>query len=475
MTGVTRRSMLKALAVAGLGAGTSALAACAGAPAPAAPADTAAQPTQAQAQPQAPQQKITLEVWTAWTEEAATNIEKILENFSNSQDAVTAKHVVTTDLAQKLLAAVAAGNPPGAAIVFGANNGYSLAAENAILAIEDIGDADQITTLKEWMHPALWDLGVYDGKFYFASMWNQCYGIFFNKTQVIEAGLDPDEAPATLDDLVAVWDALTQYDSAGNITRWGGDQAWFNMIAACYLATLTDKDGLKITCNEEPGVEAMQWIVDRWTRVGATKIQEFSASLAGAGGRSAALNPFLTGKISTTWTGPWEYNSILKFAPEDFEWGVWPIPKATGIDQWALYTYGDGFIIPKGCPDPKAAWDIVSTMTGATGDRDVYTQLFEVWQCVNGPVSQQMADWPRFREKVIGVCQGYEDIFLRHLFNADYYLFPPKIPTANAYLSLLSAEGEKARLGQKTAQEALDAVQQQAQKELDDWRAKRGS
>lgn len=466
MIRMTRRQVLSGAATLGLGTvGIAFLGGCAASPSPAAGA-TQEEVTQPAAT--APE-KVTLEVWTAWTEEAATNIEKLLENYSNSQDEVTAKHVVTTDMAQKLLAAVAAGNPPGAAIVFGANNAYTLASENAILALEDVGDANQVTTLKDYMHPAIWDLGEYNGKFYFASMWNQCYGIFFNKTQVLEAGVDPESPPATLDELADVWDALTQYDSDGNITRWGGDQTWFQMIQAIYLGTLTNSEGTEITADTEENLRALEWIVDRWEKIGPNRIQEFQASLSGAGGRSANLNPFLTGQISTTWTGPWEYNSITKYAPEGFEWGVWPVPKASGIDKWSIYTYGDGFIIPKGCPNPQAAWDIVSTMTGATGDRDVYTQLFEVWLCVNGPVSEEMADWPRFRENVIGVCDGYEEIFMKHLFHSDYYLFPPKIPTSNSYLSVLGAETEKARLGQKSAKEALVTVQEQAQKELDDW------
>ena len=471
MRAFKRRAVLKAVpAVGAMAASLVTLGSCA----PAAPAATQPASQAAGAAQPTPKEKIVLEVWTAWTEDAATNIEKIFENYSNSQDKVIAKHVVTTDLAQKLLAAVAAGKPPGAAIVFGANNAYTLASENAIIALEDVGNPDQIKTLKEWMHPAIWDLGVYEGKFYFASMWNQCYGIFYNKKHVVEAGLDPEKAPETLDDLAQVWDALTQYDANGNIIRWGGDQTWFQQIQACYLGTLTTPDGSKITADTEENLRALQWIVDRWQKIGPEKIQQFYASLAGATEASAAMDPFLTGKLSTRWTGPWEYNTITKFAPEGFEYGVWPIPKAPGVDKWAIYTYGDGFIIPKGCPAPEAAWDIVSTMTGATGDRDVYTQLFEVWLCVNGPVSREMEEWPRFKEKVIASCPGYQEIFLRHLFNSDYYLFPPKIPTSNQYLSLLGAETEKARLGQKTAKEALQTVQEQAQKELDEWRKQRG-
>ena len=58
-------------------------------------------------------------------------------------------------------------------------------------------------------------------------------------------------------------------------------------------------------------------------------------------------------------------------------------------------------------------------MTGATGDRDVYTNLFMIWQCVNGPVSPAMADWPKFKTEVIGKCPGYQEVFLKDLFDSE--------------------------------------------------------
>ena len=68
-------------------------------------------------------------------------------------------------------------------------------------------------------------------------------------------------------------------------------------------------------------------------------------------------------------------------------------------------------------------------------------------------------------------CPGYGDIFLADLYDSDQYLFPPKIPTSNSYQSLMNSEVEQVRLGEKGAQEALDAVTVAAQKELDTWLA----
>ena len=153
---------------------------------------------------------------------------------------------------------------------------------------------------------------------------------------------------------------------------------------------------------------------------------------------------------------------------------VWPFPKPASADKRGMYTYGDGFIIPKGSPAPEAAWEIISTMTRATGDRDVYTNLFTTWQCVNGPVSNQMITHPSFKEQVINKCPGYEQVFLDDLLNSEQYLYPPKIPTSASYQDLMDAEWEKVRLGEKQPKEALDFVQEQAQNELNTWLAQNG-
>jgi len=465
---VSRREFLK---LAALGAAGAALAACAPAPPPAAAPALEAKPVPA-APAKAP---IKLDVWTGWTEDAAKNIEKILDGYNQSQNRVVAQHVVVPEaMTQKLLAAIAAGSPPGTAVIFGANIAYQLAAQKALLALDEIGKPDQVKVLKDWMAPPIWELGMYEGKYYYASMWNQCWGVFVNTKIAKQQGVDPAKPPQSLQELDAVWEKLTIYDKNNNIDVLGGDLTWAAMVMGRFLGQYVSTDGRKITANHVNNVKALDWVANRWKRVGAKKMQDFYASLQGRGERSAGMDPFLSGLRATVVTGPWHFNTLRNFKPKDFEFTVWPLPGPAGETKKGMYTYGDGWIITKGSPDPAAAWDIISAMTGATGNRDVYTSLFTTWLCVNGPVSKQMMDWPKFKTEVIGACPGYQEIFLPDLFQSDYYLYPPKIPTSDSYLSLMNTEWEKVRLGQKGTQEALDFVTTQAQKELDDWRSKAG-
>lgn len=411
-----------------------------------------------------------IDVWTGWTEDAATNIEKILDGYNKSQEQVVAKHVVVPDsMTQKLLAAISAGNPPTTAVVFGASIAYQLAAQKGLQALDDVGKPDQVDTLKKWMDPAIWDLGVYEGKFYYASMWNQCMGVFVNTKMCEEQGVDPNQPPQTLEELDAVWEQLTTYDANGNIDVLGGDFNWVAMVMGRFLGQFVSEDGTQITANHENNARALEWTANRWEKFGIQKMQDWNASLAGRGERSAGQDPFLSGLRATLVTGPWQYNTLKNFKPEGFEYTVWPLPSPQGQDQKGMHTYGDGWIIPAGAKESAAGWEIISTMTGATGNRDVYTSLFTTWQCVNGPVSKSMEEYPKFQTEVSGQCPGYEEVFLADLYEADYYLYPPKIPTSNSYVDLMGAEWEKVRLGQKGIAEALDSVQEQAQNELDTW------
>jgi len=417
-----------------------------------------------------------LEVWTGWTEEAAKQIEKILDAYNKSQNKVEAKHVVVPEaMTQKLLAAISAGSPPGTAVVFGASIAYQLAAQSALLALDETGKPDQVQALKKWMLPAIWDLGTYEGKFYYASMWNQCLGVFVNTKICEKQGVDPSKPPATLEELDGVYDKLTILDDKGNIDVLGGDFTWSSMVLGRFLGQYVSEDGKQITANHPNNLKALEWLAGRWQKIGPQKLQDFYSSLQGRGERSAGNDPFLSGLRATYVTGPWHYNTIKHYKPEGFEYTVWPYPGPAGQTKKGMYTYGDGWIIPKGSKDPGAAWEVIGTMTGATGDKDVYTTLFTSWQCVNGPVSEQILEWPKFKSEVTGQCPGYDTIFLEDLFRSDQYLFPPKVPTADSYMSMMDAEWEKVRLGQKGAKEALDFVREQAQKELDDWYANKGS
>ena len=240
---ITRRHFLKGAA---WGASGLLLAACAP---PATSTPAAMEETEVMAEP------VDIDVWTGWTEGAADKIEQILNGYNDSQDMVRAHHVVvpggSSSMMQKLLAGIAANEGPSTAVVFGADKAYQLAANNALLALDDLGHPDQVQILRDWMHPAIWDLGEYEGSFYYASMWNQSIGTFVNLDLAEAAGVDVDSPPQTLEEQIDVWEQLTTYDDRGNIDVLGGDFNWNSMILGRFHGQFI-QDGTTITANHQP-------------------------------------------------------------------------------------------------------------------------------------------------------------------------------------------------------------------------------
>jgi ABC-type glycerol-3-phosphate transport system substrate-binding protein len=121
--------------------------------------------------------QVPAQVWTGWTEKAAKKVDRVISVFNDSQDKVNARHVVVPgDMSQKLLAAINAGKPPEAAIVFGAGLAYQLAARGALLAFDDVGDPNELEALHTWMTPAMLDMAQYDGQDFYLPIWSQCWG-----------------------------------------------------------------------------------------------------------------------------------------------------------------------------------------------------------------------------------------------------------------------------------------------------------
>jgi multiple sugar transport system substrate-binding protein len=414
--------------------------------------------------------RVPAQVWTGWTEDAAKRIERVVGEFNDSQDKVDARHVVVPgDISQKLLAAINAGKPPEAAIVFGAGIAYQLAARGALLAFDDVGDQNELDALRTWMTPAMRDLAQYDGRDFYLPIWSQCWGTFVNTDMARKRGVDPDSPPQTLDELDEAWEKLTVYDENGDIDILGGDTTDLYLTTARHLGRFVTEDGKTITANDANNIKAAQWMDSRWQRVGRKKLQRYYASLQGRGERSASLDPFLAGLTATTTTGPWEFGNIVDYAPDGFNYTVWPFPRPAGVDKTGTYTYGDGFVLPKKSQSPQAGWEIARWLSGATGDEALYSGLFSSWLCVNSPTSEEVLDWQTFQDDVIAKCPGYDTVFLEDMFNSDYYVFPPKIPTSLSYYSLLQAEWEKVIAGRRPLQEAFDDVTERAQAELDRW------
>lgn len=84
---------------------------------------------------------------------------------------------------------------------------------------------------------------------------------------------------------------------------------------------------------------------------------------------SSSADPFVTEKIATKWTGPWEIPYLNNIPGRNFEYDYYE-PPVPDDHQGPIYTYADpkNIVIFNTCSNPQAAWEFVKTIVDKEGD-----------------------------------------------------------------------------------------------------------
>lgn len=109
-----------------------------------------------------------------------------------------------------------------------------------------------------------------DGRYYALPTAVRSLALFWNKALFRQAGLNPDQPPATLDAFVEMARRLTQRDGQGNLTIAGStidpsgqDHHWWReVLVRQFGGTPYSADNRRVTYNSEQGAAAMSWYTD---------------------------------------------------------------------------------------------------------------------------------------------------------------------------------------------------------------------
>jgi sn-glycerol 3-phosphate transport system substrate-binding protein len=232
-------------------------------------------------------------------------------------------------------------------------------------------DADLIEPFDAYLTPA--EKKTWIGGFYPAFMKNgqtggKTWGIpfqrstpvmYWNKQAFREAGLNPDKAPATWDELVADAKKLVKKDSHGNVTRWGvripssGFPYWlFQGLTTPAGAILANADGNKTHFDDPKVVQALQFLVDL--------SKKYKVMQPGTVDWGATPKAFFEGKTAIMWTSTGNLTNVRHHAP--FSFGVGFLPKKV---RYGAPTGGGNFYLFKDASDAqkKAAVAFVKWIT----------------------------------------------------------------------------------------------------------------
>jgi multiple sugar transport system substrate-binding protein len=410
---------------------------------------------------------ITLTYWHGWTGEWEKMVKFVVDMYHAKQDRIRINPVVVpwTQFVPKLTAAIAAGNPPDIATFFNPAPIPTLAAQQAIIALDDISGVD-LGAAQEWFDPAIYSLGQYQNKTYGLSCWAGNFCLLYNKEHFKAAGLDPDKGPTTIAEVDAYTEKLTQKTAGTGLTRMGflpytdDSQIW--LFGTIFGGSFYDPQTHKVTASDPNIVRALEWFQSYPKKFGVKEVAAFQSGLSSERGQN--LDPFIAGKLSMMMQGPWKLGDLKLFGNK-LDYGVITPPLTESGAPGANWIHGDIQVIPKGCKDPRAAADFVF-FTGGVNDPEGYAQRM-VWgdRPINMPVSKAVLTQPTF-QKVVQNYPGFQ-IYIDALFKAKRLGSPPVIPAAAFYADRLDSVVQQVMLMQVQPKTALESLTVQVQQQTE--------
>ena len=182
------------------------------------------------------------------------------------------------DTLVKALTAFKSGEPPDIAVLLSTDM-FTLIDQDAIAPFDDLLKTDADKAWVKSFYPAFMensqtggkasDKKTSDKKTWGIPFQRSTIVMFYNKDAFKAAGLDPDKAPDTWDELVADGQKLVKRDAAGNITQWGveipstGFPYWlFQGLTTANNVRLMNQAGTQTYFDKPAVIQALQFWVD---------------------------------------------------------------------------------------------------------------------------------------------------------------------------------------------------------------------
>jgi ABC-type glycerol-3-phosphate transport system substrate-binding protein len=265
------------------------------------------------------------------------------------------------DTNTKIMAALAAGNPPPVHHLGRWQTG-DMAIRNAIIPLDEY-----IQASKTFKWDNLWSRLQADctmwGKKWTVPLSTDTRAFFYNKKLLKEAGLDPENPPDTWEQLLAAVPKLTKRDAGKRLTQIGFTPSFANppvylmffSVLWCKGGDIVDKDLTKITIATDKGIEAMKFLKELMDAQGGYKdAAAFTTGLTPAEG----LDPFTMGAVATMMMGQWVFTTYDRVA-KDLDYGITPGPKFQGSDVRCNYDGGGSWYIFRAGNKQDLAWRFI--------------------------------------------------------------------------------------------------------------------
>jgi multiple sugar transport system substrate-binding protein len=278
--------------------------------------------------------------------------------------------------------------------------------------------------------------------------------IIWNKAHFEEVGLDPEQGPTTHAEIANFAEQLDQLDVAGNIVRLGfdpRDARGSSLLDWWFERNWYDPDTHQLNLNSENMVWGAEWVTSFAKRIGPEKMTAYRQVYETYTG--SPKSGFVQGAQSMIMSAYYVPGELAKNAP-DLEAGFSWVPtldnkKVTTIRGWF-------WVMPKGCPDPDAAWQFIEHATSVEASQTYY-DVAGGWPSYKPFL--QVADFSQYK----GL-----DWFINSTFDADEFYIAPALPISSDEIDdRINAGLDEISFGRIGSQEMLDRSQDETQKLVD--------
>jgi len=376
---------------------------------------------------------VELAFWNGFTGGDGPVMQDLVDEFNAEHENITVKTTVIEwdDFYSRLPAALSSGDGPQVAIHH-LDSLATSAARGLLRPLDDVADALELTE-EDFLAP-VWHAGVYDGSRFGIPLDVHPTGFFYNKTVMADAGLDPDNPPMDRESYEAALDVLLEKDIAGHWMSphlFTGGHTLQSLIWQ-FGGDLFDADGTTATWAEDPGVEALTWMVDAIHK--GWSVQDV--------GQDADMIALQNGQTAFNWNGIWSINTLNEV--EDLDWGVARLPNIGGQD--AAWAGSHNFVMTE--------------QRGTTDDQLEASRVFINW------ISQQSVAWAAGGQVPArnSVRESEEFADMEHQAaiaeQAEDLRFPPSLPgIGDAMAELATALNEAVLLTKEPGPALTDAAE----------------
>jgi ABC-type glycerol-3-phosphate transport system substrate-binding protein len=397
--------------------------------------------------------------WEKWTGFEGDAMQAVVDAFNRKQNKIHVDLLTVSGIESKTLLAVAGGDPPDVAGLYGPNMAQ-YADDNAIMRLDDFCREKGISA-SDYI-PVFWDMGTYQGHVYALPSTPASTALHYNKQMFRDAGLDPEKPPQTIEEMDAMADKITtrkdgKLDKAGFMPA---EPGWWNWGWGEVFGGKLWDGNTKITADDPGNIRAMEWVQSYSRKYGAAQLQSFRS---GFGNFSSPQNAFLSSKVAMEMQGVWMYNFIDQYAPQlekpVLNWAAVPFPYPANRPDLAGTTFADLdiLVIPRGAHHPKEAFEFIAYVQSQEG-----MELLCMGQKKNSPLVKVSPEFARTHPN------PYIKLFTDMPKNKNV-LSPPKLALWPEYKDELGNAFDEIALLKVTPQEALKHVQERMQPKMDEY------